>query len=524
LGKPVHNSISKTILLAAAASLAFSCGHFKKNSTHVNVPDSNIEKGRQLAAAHCQSCHSLPDPSLLDARSWAKGVLPVMGPRLGIFDFGTDHYPTSRNDMNLDKNYYPAKPQISKDEWQYIIDYYTSLSPDSLPGQQRKYAVQTGLPLFTIVQPAIPAHLPTTCMVQIDTLARPGQLLMADMITKDIFRYNSKLELIDSFHNKVAAVGLERQGNAMIACNIGVMNPNNGKYGTALRLSTGAHGEFTTDSTVYFEGLARPVQVSEADFNSDGQPDYLVCEFGHLQGALSWMENKGNNKFERHVIRGLPGAIKAWIRDVNKDGRPDIWALFTQGEEGIFLFTNKGKGDFQQEELLRFPPVNGSSYFELADFNNDGHADILYTCGDNADYSAVLKPYHGVYIYLNDGSNHFTQSFFFAMHGCFKAMARDFDGDGDLDIASIAFFADYNHQPDQSFIYLENRNKLDFRPFSIPGTAAGRWLTMDAGDLNGDGKIDLVLGNFSVAPSAVKGAAEWKKAPPFIVLQNTGKK
>jgi tetratricopeptide (TPR) repeat protein len=48
------------------------------------------------------------------------------------------------------------------------------------------------------------------------------------------------------------------------------------------------------------------------------------------------------------------------------------------------------------------------------DFNNDGYKDILYTCGDNADYSSnVLKSYHGVYIFLNDGHNNFSQKYFF---------------------------------------------------------------------------------------------------------------
>ncbi|WP_431214812.1 FG-GAP-like repeat-containing protein [Puia sp. P3] len=90
--------------------------------------------------------------------------------------------------------------------------------------------------------------------------------------------------------------------------------------------------------------------------------------------------------------------------------------------------------------MLRWPPSYGSSYFELADFNGDGFADIVYTCGDNADFSPVLKPYHGVYIYLNDGHNSFRPWYFFPINGCYKAVARDFDGDGDLDLAAIAFF------------------------------------------------------------------------------------
>ena len=61
---------------------------------------------------------------------------------------------------------------------------------------------------------------------------------------------------------------------------------------------------------------------------------------------------------------------------------------------------NKGNGQFEEKRVLRFPPMYGSSFFELVDFNKDGFQDFIYTCGDNADYSQVLKPYHGIYIYL----------------------------------------------------------------------------------------------------------------------------
>ncbi len=135
---------------------------------------------------------------------------------------------------------------------------------------------------------------------------------------------------------------------------------------------------------------------------------------------------------------------------------------FAQGDESIIRYTNKGKGNFNKEVLLRFPPSYGSSYFELDDFNKDSYPDILYTCGDNADYSPVLKPYHGVYIFMNDGKNHFEQKFFFPINGCYKAMAKDFDGDGDLDIAGISFFADYKHQPEEGFVCLENTGSLGF--------------------------------------------------------------
>lgn len=98
------------------------------------------------------------------------------------------------------------------------------------------------------------------------------------------------------------------------------------------------------DTSLKLKNLAGPVQISSADFNSGNKTDYLVCEYGNLIGDLSWMENLGNNKYERHVIREVPGAIKAYIQDVNHDGLEDIWVLFAQADEGIFLFTNKGHG------------------------------------------------------------------------------------------------------------------------------------------------------------------------------------
>jgi len=509
-------------LLLCCMILFYSCKEpLKKNKSHQDVSTESIEKGRILAATWCQSCHLLPDPSLLNATSWEEGVLPAMGPRFGIFAYGFKKYPSYKSDKDLPHDYYPATPTLNSLQWQNIIDYYTSLSPDSMPPQPPHGSIDSGQTIFTAQYPAFTYPAPGICYTRIDTSSH--RLLVFDMSRRALLRFNNKLQLTDSVITNATITDINFHNDSMLACNINIINPNNGRYGKTHWVKSTAGGGLTIDSSTVFGDLRRPVQVKSCDLNNDGKTDYLVCEFGHLLGALSWMENSGNGKYIHHVLRAEPGAITTYIEDVNHDGLQDIWALFSQGNESIVLFTNKGNGQFSQQQVLRFPAIYGSTYFELADFNKDGLQDILYTCGDNADFSVVLKPYHGVYIFINEGNNHFTQKYFYPINGCYKAVARDYDGDGDPDIASIGFSADFAKQPQEGFVYLENKGNYTFKPFTVPGCTSGRWLTMDAGDLDGDGKPDIVLSNFSVRPSDIQPHADWQNGPPFIFLKNISK-
>lgn len=511
------------IVICYLIILLSSCSGNDKNLSYDKIPVSNIKKGKESAKQYCQSCHLLPDPSLLDSKSWVKGVLPQMGPRLGIFNFNFDNYPSFKHDYNLDRNFYPSQPLLRDNEWQNIIDYYRAISPDSLISKKSEKPINNNLELFSVIIPAFTYSTPATSFVKIDESVENHRLIINDVIKRTVYILNKKLEKIDSVHTEGPVVDIEIHKNKWIECNVGVLNPHNGNYGKVQYVHVKKDGKLKEDTAGLFDKLARPVQVTTIVLNKDGREDYVVCEFGHLQGSLSWMENLGKGKFNKHIIRALPGAIKVYIQDYNNDGWPDIWALFSQGEEGVFLFTNKGDGKFDQTKVLGFPSVYGSSYFEFNDFNKDGLPDIVYTCGDNADFSPILKPYHGIYIFVNDGKYNFKQQYFFHINGCYKAIARDYDNDGDVDIAAISYFADYIRRPEEGFVFFENTGNFKFITSSLPQTQSGRWLTMDAGDLDGDGKIDLVLGNFAVGETRIKSKVDLKKGPPFMVLKNMGK-
>jgi len=301
-----------------------------------------------------------------------------------------------------------------------------------------------------------------------------------------------------------------------------------------------------------------------ADLNSDGREDLVVSEFGNLKGKLSWWEllpeGPHEGRYREHVLLDRAGSSQTEVRDMTGDGRLDIVALMGQGWEGVYLFINEDGGRFAQRTILQQHPAWGYSYFELVDFDKDGDLDLLTTNGDNGEsygsYGrspgspafAPHKPYHGIRLYLNSyggspGSPgrlpdaggaaslpEFTERWFFPLHGAYGARAVDFDLDGDLDIAAISYFPDFDGGS-PGFVYLENEGNFKFRASTIPQQAEGRWMTMDAGDLDGDGDVDVVLGSLVLGPTSIpipqaiqeRWTNSYGGSPAVLLLENVAK-
>ncbi len=517
----------KTIALLQIILLAILVPSSCKNSG-VSPEKENTKSvarsGKELASIYCQTCHLLPEPELVDKKHWMEKVLPEMGPRLGIFQHNGVEYPSFRQDLNIEPGYYSDSPVLKSAEWQLILDYFSENAPDSLSAQKRDRQIKNELPGFRIIVPEF-SGTPSTTYISADKLITGRNLFRGDVLRRMLFSYDQNLKTVDSVFLISTVTDLARLNKyELLGCFIGIMQPNLGESGFLRKIVIDSvTGKMNLGAGIVADRLRRPVQIDVTDLNRDGINDILVCEFGHLSGSLTVFRGRKDGGYYREVLRKMPGAIQLTINDYNNDGYPDLWVLFTQGDESVVLFTNRGDGSFDQQQVLRFQPVFGSSSFELADFNNDQLPDILYTCGDNGDYSQSLKPYHGVYIFLNQGNNRFTQKYFFPVNGAFKAMARDFDGDGDLDIASIAYFADFARQPYEGFVYLKNEGNLQFQPLSFPGAEKGRWLCMDVNDIDGDGREDIVLGSMSVGPTIVQSQTDWRYGPSFLVLKNISK-
>ncbi len=486
-----------------------------------NKTDASDMSGEELAKLHCGSCHAFPEPKLLPKAIWEKGVLPKMALRLG---FLTDTLSVMNYNAQMEEQQagaqlgaYPIEPVLAQADWLKIIDYYTTNAPATPVPQAKKAAIQPEMPLFAVREPS-PRIVPLTTLVRYDAVHR--QIIVGDRMNYAQF-VSPALAVTDSVRlSSTPADVLVNNAKGYDWLLMGHMDPDNQAIGKIAATPARA-GQ---PETQVIPQLRRPVQMVSQDFDKDGQPDYIVCQFGHLAGKLS-AYMKTATGYREEVIDPVPGARQTIIRDIDKDGWPDVIALLAQGDEQVAWYKNY-KGKFIKQTLVRFPPVYGSSSIELADIDRDGDEDLIYTNGDNADYSYSLKAYHGVRIYLNDGKFSFTESWFYPLHGATQVVARDFDQDGDMDLAAIAFFPDYDGQNPESFVYFENNGRQVFTPRTFPQANQGRWLVMEAADYDQDGDDDLLLGSFhfSVTKTPERYKMQWRQqSNGLVVLENKRK-
>jgi hypothetical protein len=474
--------------------------------------DLNLS-GEQLAKGYCAACHLMPDPSILDKKTWTT-LLPDMRKRMGLYleeDFGT----ALPEDEGVPQGIYSKIPYITRENWEKLEAYYLENAPESPLPQDPKQAPKVGIPGFRLEIPEFPtirSNLTTLLSIHPQT----GDLLLGHRF-KSLYRLESKkgFSLRDSIPTAVAPVDLQwNSDQSFDLLAMGLMDPAND--------SLGVLSHFSSEKRQWKEvprlnRLMRPVDMEISDWNQDGNRDYLVSQFGNHLGKLSLFLSKGK-EWNEVILKSEPGARRTLAVDFDQDGDLDILALMTQAKEGIFLFENDGKSKFKEKQLLAFHPAFGSSDFRWEDLDGDGKKEIILVNGDNADQSQILKKYHGVHVFAYNLEGTFEEAWFYPMHGASGIELGDFDLDGKKDLFVISFFPDKKQNPKQNLLFFKQIKDLMFTPFALDKQLDDHWLTLTKGDLDLDGDEDLVIGTFAFDQLYQVPNRPWR---PFVVLRNT---
>lgn len=234
-----------------------------------------------------------------------------------------------------------------------------------------------------------------------------------------------------------------------------------------------------------------------SDFNWDP-----VCQCYFSFGAQVWLNNGG-------LQGGVPGtytdtgqtlgekiSYNAALGDVDNDGDLDAfianWSIWNELEQrndwnnGNELWLNDGTGHFTRSE--QHLGYKNSYAIALGDVDGDHDLDALI-----ANYPGSSYQFDGRNeLWLNDGQGHFTHSGqILGDQGGVDARFGDLDGDGDLD----AFIIFHEH----SRVWL-NQGGIqggiigDFVATSQDWSNMAIW-SMDVGDLDGDGDLDILIGD-----------------------------
>lgn len=242
--------------------------------------------------------------------------------------------------------------------------------------------------------------------------------------------------------------------------------------------------------------------IEVRDINKDGLEDFFI---GGAKGKPSqiFLQNTNgtfNTKSEPALVKdSISEDVAAIFFDTDNDGDQDLYVAsggYEFNENDIAfqdrLYLNDGKGNFTKKENALPQLLTSKSCVKAADIDGDGDMD-LFVGGRVVPGKYPVPPRS--YILINNGKGIFTE----ATSTVCPALQQ-------AGMVTDAFWADLNNdkQPDLIVVgewmpvkvFINQKGRLtDESSAFIHFASTGWWNRIYADDMDGDGDLDLIIGN-----------------------------
>ncbi|MGB9072838.1 MAG: FG-GAP-like repeat-containing protein [Terriglobales bacterium] len=224
-----------------------------------------------------------------------------------------------------------------------------------------------------------------------------------------------------------------------------------------------------------------PVSVATADFNGDGNIDWVVCNAG--DNNLWIYLGDGHGGWKLPVILPVVGLVPVWVvtGDFRGNEKQDI-VVAEADSSSVGVFLGNGDGTFATEQRYFLPDAPIS--LAVGDFNHDGKLDIMAGLAPTNNYDALaVLPGLGGGRFGAPLISHTTPMFTFPVVGWISV--GDLNNDGILDavVELIGGIVTFLGNGNGTF----TEGQVIEEPYIITFTAAA------VGDINEDGCADVVV-------------------------------
>ncbi|MBL7876653.1 MAG: VCBS repeat-containing protein [Cyclobacteriaceae bacterium] len=261
--------------------------------------------------------------------------------------------------------------------------------------------------------------------------------------------------------------------------------PNNSSNTVSVFRNTGSTGSISYTDKMDFTASTGPVSVSIGDLDVDGKAELAVANVGPTVSVFHNTGNAGNINYaaKTDFTTGL-NPVSVSIGDLDRDGKADMVVTSFAGNTFSVFRNTSSVGNISYATKMDFATGPNPFSSSVGDLDGDGKADLAVTNTTNNSVS-VFRNTSSV------GSISYATSVNYGTGGSPRSVSiGDLDGDGKSDLVVANFSSN-------SISVFRNTSSIGNISFVAQGdfiTGVQPW-SVSIGDLDGDGKADLAVAN-----------------------------